>query len=183
MTQPASWLHRASKKPRHIARLASRVVSALFRRPFHRDQQTERFGSETGSLVVETALSLLLVLPMVFWLFEMCMLTYTYSVLGDAARQGVRYAIVHGTDTTNCSGPSSGCADSSGANVITVVDSSAANSFHDLTQMKVQVDYPDASSAPPSRVNVTINYTYVPYIKLPGIAQSVQLSAQGRIIY
>jgi hypothetical protein len=143
----------------------------------------EKLAPEAGSLVVETALSLLLVLPMVFWLFEMCMLTYTYSVLGDAARQGIRYAIVHGTDTTLCSGPSSGCGDSSGANVTTVVQHAAAYSFHDLTKMKVQVTYPDLSSAPPSRVDVTINYTYVPYIKLPGIAQSVRLSAQGRIIY
>jgi Flp pilus assembly protein TadG len=139
--------------------------------------------SEEGSLVVETALSLLLVIPMVFWMFEMCMLTYTYSVLGDAARQGVRYAIVHGTDSGNCSGPSSGCADSSAANVKSVVTAAAAFSFHDLSKMTVQVTYPDLASNPPSRVNVTINYTYVPYIKLPGIANSAQLSAQGRIIY
>ncbi|HTU52197.1 MAG TPA: TadE family protein [Acidobacteriaceae bacterium] len=142
-----------------------------------------RLRSEDGSLVVETALSLLIVIPMVFWMFEMCMLTYTYSVLGDAARQGVRYAIVHGTDSGNCSGPSSGCADTSAANVKSVVTATAAYSFHDLSQMAVQVTYPDGSSAPPSRVNVTINYTYVPYIKLPGIANSVQLSAQGRIFY
>jgi Flp pilus assembly protein TadG len=139
--------------------------------------------AEEGSLVVETALSLLVVIPMVFWMFEMCMLTYTYSVLGDAARQGVRYAIVHGTDSGNCSGPSTGCADSSAANVKSVVTSAAASSFHDLSKMTVQVSYPDLASNPLSRVNVTINYTYVPYIKLPGIANSVQLSAQGRIIY
>jgi Flp pilus assembly protein TadG len=139
--------------------------------------------AEEGSLLVETALSLLIVIPMVFWMFEMCMLTYTYSVLGDAARQGVRYAIVHGTDSGNCSGPSSGCADSSAANVKSVVTTAAGFSFHDLSKMTVQVTYPDLASNPPSRVNVTINYTYVPYIKLPGIANSVQLSAQGRIIY
>lgn len=141
------------------------------------------FGSEEGSLVVETALSLLLAIPMVFWLFEMCMLTYTYSVLGDAVRQGVRYAIVHGTGSSNCSGPSSGCADASGAHVSAVVKSAAAYSFHDLSEMTVQVTYPDGSSAPPSRVDVTLNYTYVPYIQLPGIAKSIQLSAQGRILY
>lgn len=150
---------------------------------FCRRLQARSFGSEEGSLVVETALSLLLVIPMVFWLFEMCMLTYTYSVLGDAARQGVRYAIVHGTNSSNCSGPSSGCADASGANVTAVVQSAAAYSFHDLSQMTVQVTYPDGSSAPPSRVNVTIDYSYVPYLQLPGIVHSVQFSAQGRILY
>jgi Flp pilus assembly protein TadG len=150
---------------------------------FGRRLRPRSFDCEEGSLVVETALSLLLVIPMVFWLFEMCMLTYTYSVLGDAARQGVRYAIVHGIDSGNCSGPSSSCADASGANVVSVVQSAAAYSFHDLSEMTVQVTYPDGSSAPPSRVDVTINYTYVPYIKLPGIVHSVQLSAQGRILY
>ena len=139
--------------------------------------------SDDGSLLVEAALALLVALPMVFWLFEMCMLTYTYSVLGDAARQGVRYAIVHGTDSTNCSGPSSGCSDSSGANVVTVVKNAAYYSFHNVSKMTVQVTYPDASSSPPSRVNIAITYTYVPYIQLPGIVHTIQLSAQGRITY
>lgn len=144
-------------------------------RDFHR--------SDEGSMMVEAALTLLVVIPMVFWLFEICMLTYTYSVLGDAARQGVRYAIVHGTDSSICSGPSQGCGDSSAANVISVVRNAAAYSFHNLSQMTVEVSYPDSSSSPPSRVNVTIQYTYVPYIKLPGIADMVTMTAEGRVLY
>lgn len=178
-----SWRIARRESLRGIARRVGGCASRLFSRRFLRGSKMGNFRSEEGSLVVETALSLLLVIPMVFWLFEMCMLTYTYSVLGDAARQGVRYAIVHGTDSNNCSGPSSGCADTAAANVKSVVNAAAAYSFHDLTRMTVQVTYPDLASTPPSRVNVTINYTYVPYIKLPGIANSVQLSAQGRIIY
>jgi Flp pilus assembly protein TadG len=165
-----------------VSHAARSFLRAVFRR-LRRRLGIRRLRSEKGSLVVETALSLLVVIPMVFWLFEMCMLTYTYSVLGDAARLGVRYAIVHGTDSGNCSGPSGGCADTAGANVKSVVTTAAASSFHDLSKMTVQVSYPDLASNPPSRVNVTINYTYVPYIKLPGIVNSVQLSAQGRIIY
>jgi Flp pilus assembly protein TadG len=139
--------------------------------------------SEDGSLMVETAMALLVVMPLVFWLFEICMLTYTYSVLGDAARQGIRYAIVHGTDSAVCSGPSTGCGDSVGANVSAVVKKAAAYSFHNLSNMQVSVTYPDASSSPPSRVAVAISYTYVPYIQLPGIVQNIQTSAQGRIVY
>lgn len=138
---------------------------------------------EEGSLLIETAISLLVVFPMVFWMFELCMLTYTYSVLGDAARQGVRYAIIHGTDSSLCSGPSTGCGDSSGANVASDVKSFAASSFHDLSAMKVAVNYPDGSSSPPARVAVSIQYTYVPYINLPGIVQTMNLSAEGRIVY
>jgi Flp pilus assembly protein TadG len=171
------------ERPSNDVRQSARNLLRAALRLLYRRLAIGRVRSEEGSLVVETALSLLIVIPMVFWMFEMCMLTYTYSVLGDAARQGVRYAIVHGTDSGSCSGPSSGCADSSAANVKSVVTTAAAYSFHDLSKMTVQVTYPDLASNPPSRVNVTINYTYVPYIKLPGVANSVQLSAQGRIIY
>ncbi|HET9088629.1 MAG TPA: TadE family protein [Acidobacteriaceae bacterium] len=144
---------------------------------------TRQWKGEDGSLVIETALALTVAIPMVLWLFELCMLVYTYSVLGDAARQGVRYAIVHGSDSALCSGPSSGCTDLTGANVSSVVTNAAAYSFHNLAEMNVQVTYPDNSSTPPSRVGVAIIYNYVPYIELPGIASKLQLQAQGRIVY
>jgi Flp pilus assembly protein TadG len=179
MSQLDPCLLKVSGRPGRQCPRHAKLFRISARRFSHRSK-AGRFGSEEGSLAVETALSLLLIIPMVFWLFEMCMLTYTYSVLGDAARQGVRYAIVHGSDSSSCSGPSSGCADAPGANVVSIVKNSAAYSFHDLT---VQATYPDLASSPGSRVTVIINYTYVPYIKLPGIADSVQLSAQGRIIY
>ncbi len=136
-----------------------------------------------GSLVIETALALMLAFPVIFVVFEICMFTYTLSVLGDAARTGVRYAIVHGTDSSNCSGPSSGCADSGAANVQSAVEQDAANTLHDMSAMTVSVSYPDASSAPPSRVIVAIHYTYVPYLNLPGLAQAMSATAEGRIVY
>lgn len=156
---------------------------ARFRPRLGKAQRPVTLRGDNGSLMVETALALMVVLPVVFWLFELCMLTYTCGVLGDAARQGVRYAVVHGTDSSTCSGPSNGCADASGSNVVSVVDNAAAYSFHNLSAMTVQVTYPDGSSAPSSRVNVTVDYTYVPYIQLPGIAQKIQTTAEGRIVY
>jgi Flp pilus assembly protein TadG len=141
------------------------------------------FAEDDGSLLLESAIALLVIVPMVFWLFEICMLTYTCSVLGEAARQGVRYAVVHGTDNSNCSGPSVGCGDASGANVVSVVDKFAAYSFHNLSAMTVQVSYPDGSSQPPARVNVAIQYTYMPYIQLPGLGQKIKMNAQGRVLY
>lgn len=176
----SATLRRCARK---VARPGARSSFGIISRRFGRRLSRGRFGSEEGSLLIETALSLLLIMPMVFWLFEMCMMTYTYSVLGDAARQGVRYAVVHGTDSGNCSGPSIGCADASGANVVAVVDSAAALSFHDLTDMTVQVTYPDLASTPQSRVDVTVDYTYVPYFKLPWVLHPAELSAEGRISY
>lgn len=136
-----------------------------------------------GSLALETGLALMLAVPVIFVVFEICMFTYTLSVLGDAARTGVRYAIVHGTDSSNCSGPSSGCADSGAANVQSAVQQDAANTLHDMSAMTVNVSYPDNSSSPPSRVIIAIHYTYVPYLNLPGLAQAMSATAEGRIVY
>jgi Flp pilus assembly protein TadG len=133
--------------------------------------------------MVETAVSLILAFSLAFLLFEASMLAYTYSVMNNAAREGVRYAIAHGTSSSNCSGPSTGCGDTNAANVIAVVRSYAGTSFHDISAMTVTVAYPDATkSAPLSLVTVTVNYTFIPYFKFPSVG-TLQLTSQGRILY
>jgi Flp pilus assembly protein TadG len=134
--------------------------------------------------MVETSLSLILAFALAFLLFEVSMLAYTYSVMNNAAREGVRYAIAHGADSSNCSGPSTGCGDTTGANVTAVVRSYAATSFHDISGMTITVGYPDATkSAPLSLVTVTVNYTFVPYFKFPALSSTLHLTSQGRILY
>jgi Flp pilus assembly protein TadG len=139
---------------------------------------------QRGSMLLEFSLSVWLLFLVTFLIFEFCMTIYTCSVLGNAAREGVRYAIVHGTDSTSCSGPSSGCADSSGGNIQAVVNSYASISFHDLTHMTVTPSWPDGVSTPNSRVLVTISYPYVPYLSLPGFSPpTMNVIAEGRIVY
>jgi len=137
-----------------------------------------------GSMLLEFSLSVWTLFLVAFLIFEFCMLVYTYSVLGDAAREGVRYAIVHGTDSTTCSGPSTGCGDTAGSNVTSVVNGYAAVSFHDTSGMTVTPSWPDGTSTPSSRVVVTISYPYVPYLYLPGFnAPTMHITAEGRIVY
>jgi Flp pilus assembly protein TadG len=137
-----------------------------------------------GSILIEFALSVWTLLLLTFLIFEFCMTIYTFSVLSNAAREGVRYAIVHGTDSSSCSGPSSGCGDTTGGNIKTVVTGYAAVSFHNLAGMTVTPSWPDGSSTPASRVKVTINYPYVAYLNLPGFnPPTMQITAEGRIVY
>ncbi len=86
------------------------TLAAYLRRCDLRRSQLVR--GESGSMLIEFSLSVWALLLMAFLIFEFCMAIYTYSVLSNAAREGVRYAIVHGTDNRSCSGPSSGCGDS-----------------------------------------------------------------------
>jgi hypothetical protein len=140
--------------------------------------------SENGQASIETILSFMVVMWLVFWLFELSMFAYTCSVLKSATQQGVRYAIVHGIDSSACSGPDTTCTNQSPySNVQAVVTSAAASSFHNLTAMTVTVSYANATAAVGNPVTVALTYTYVPYINLPSLQNKVSFSSQGQIIY
>jgi len=150
-------------------------------------QRTSRH-KEKGQTLVEFALSIILVMLLIVGSIELIVTVYTYSVLADAAKEGVRYAIVHGTGlgVANCSGPGGGgvaCTDSTGANVITAVKSFTALSFHDSSAMTVTPTYPDASSVAPNRVRVTVAYVYQPVFGLGWPTVTVRAAAEGRIAF
>ena len=62
---------------------------------------------EKGQGTVEFALTIVFVIMLIVGVIEIIVMVYTYNVLADAAKEGVRYAIVHGTGigAPNCSGP------------------------------------------------------------------------------
>jgi len=141
-------------------------------------------SEDVGSMLIEFSLSVWTVLLVCFLIFEFCMTVYTYSVLGNAAREGIRYAIVHGSDTATCSGPGPGCGDTLGSNITAVVQGYTAVTFHDMTGMTVTPSWPDGTATPGSRVVVTISYPYVPYLKVPGFSPpSMQVRSEGRIVF
>ena len=138
---------------------------------------------DAGTMIVEFALSALIGLTLMLGIIEVSSLLYTYNVIGNAARDGLRYAVIHGTDSGLCSGPSSGCADSTGANIVTVVQNTAQYSFHDVSRLSVTPSWPDSSSAPGSRVKVQVTYTYVPYVHIAGLSPQISTVSEGRIVF
>jgi Flp pilus assembly protein TadG len=141
-----------------------------------------------GQAAVEFALTIVFVMILILAAIELTVMIYTYSVLADAAKEGVRYAIVHGTGVgaSTCSGPGGGgvtCTDSGAANVTTTVSKFTALSFHDSTAMTVTPSYPDASSVAPNRVRVTVAYQYQPIFGLGWPTMTVNAAAEGRIVF
>lgn len=144
-------------------------------------------NKERGATMIEFVLSFAMVIFLVFWMFEMIMVLYTYSTLTDAAKEGVRYAIVHGSNNpVNVS------------DVQARVTTFTNMSLHDTTAMTVNVAYykddgtqytgagggPLSSTSaidPPARVSVTVSYPFVPYINLPWAMPTIYATAQGRI--
>jgi Flp pilus assembly protein TadG len=142
-----------------------------------------RLRDDRGAMMIEMALGFMAMMLMLLGIMECCMMGYTYACLEDAAREGVRYACVHGTDSPSCSGPSTGCADSTAANVIADVQAYAGTFVTNPGTMAVTVTYPDGASTGTSRVQVSITQIYQPVFHLPLANQTLTVSSSGRIMY
>lgn len=101
---------------------------------------SRRRRSDQGQGLVEFALVIPMMLLFVFGLVDLGRGIYTYSVLSNVAREGARYAIVHGslaTETGNTqSGP--GTSDPSGGTYVVPAATVAAFGL-DPTVLKVAV--------------------------------------------
>jgi Flp pilus assembly protein TadG len=135
-----------------------------------------------GAIMIETTLGFMIMMAMVLGIIECSMMAYTFSVMEDSAREGVRYATVHGINSPSCNGPSSGC-DATAANVVTDVKNYAGTFTSGLSGMTVTVTYPDGASTATSRVKVSLSCTYQPIFHFPGTAQLLRVSSEGRILY
>ncbi|MBI1982811.1 MAG: pilus assembly protein [Acidobacteria bacterium] len=149
-------------------------------------RRPSRLPKARGAGQVEFILSILTILFLLFAMWEIIMIVYTMNVLSDAAKEGVRYAIVHGGGNINCSGPnpSADCTnpDPAAARVIDVVKDYARFSLHDTTAIGVNVNYPDGLSTSPARVRVEVSYDFVPYTAL-NLRPTLRAAAEGRIVF
>src|SRR5215471_10982844 len=105
---------------------------------------------------------------LIFSCWELLMGMYTTAVLGDAAKEGVRFAIVKGsTGGTSCGagGTANPCSNDP-FGVATQVKGFAQLSLHDVSKITINVQYLDTTNDPGNRVKVSISYQYVPYINL-----------------
>ena len=165
-------------KRRAATQKPSRFSSRLFSRGIRRLR-----AGEEGSAIIETAVCMLTIMTVTFWLFEFCLMLYGFATLNEAAQEGVRYAIAHGSDSSLCSGPSSGCTDTTGSNVVAVVQEATKVSMQTVPASAISVSWPESASTPGSLVKVQISYTFAPFVKYAGLQKLMTVTAQGRIIY
>src|SRR5882757_2760232 len=96
---------------------------------------------EAGQAAVEFALTIVFLMLLIVGFVELIMLLHTYNAVADSAKEGVRYAIVHGAANTSPSGPSCPCAGIDVAVGTGVVKTYAQLSLHDTSGMTVTVNY------------------------------------------
>jgi Flp pilus assembly protein TadG len=142
--------------------------------------------------MVEFMLAISFVFILFVSILQMILLMHAYNTLADAAKEGVRYAIVHGTQNSNCSGPLSStiCTspDTSNANVKTAVTNFAGLSFQNITPGNVNVAYGPSivgganCNNPGCSVRVTVFHLYNPFFGLGWPSITLNAAAEGRIM-
>jgi len=170
------------------------MFSAAHRR-YANFQRSHRF--DRGQASVEFALVILLLMITIVSMLELIMLMHTYNTVADAAKEGLRYAIVHGSgNSIPCTQGSTADIDGPAAPPGTVpgygsgygiVKTYAQYSLHDMSGTTITVNYldnvplADANKAP-HRVQVVVAYPFHPMFGLGWPTVTVYAAAEGRIM-
>jgi hypothetical protein len=137
----------------------------------------------SGQALVEFVLVAPVFLLLVLGIVEGARFILYYETLSSATREGARYAIVHGSNSSCPSGPmppgerAPGCYDPTGANIVQRVKDA---SFGVLgSGVSVTPTWDAAGNGRDSNVSVAASYTYrtfIPLIPLPDITVSAESS-------
>lgn len=90
--------------------LRSRFAAAPFSRSRRAAPFSERDAAlatnESGSVLVEFAITMCILFAFTIFLIQICFAYYSYSLISELAREGTRYAIVHGSTCKTSAGVS-----------------------------------------------------------------------------
>ena len=140
---------------------------------------------------MEFALSLTILLTVVFGIMGTSVALYSYFFVSEAAREGTRYAIVRGDSlTTDCAAPTSATCIAQGADIQTYIrnlnfpginTSNVAVTTTWLTSTGGACGTADSCKVPGNQVQVSVQYTY-PY-SIPFVpTQSLNLTSKSQMV-
>jgi hypothetical protein len=129
------------------------------------------FSRQDGQSLVEFALVLPLVLLIVTGLFDVARAVWQENTLAYAAREGTRYAIVHGSGATLALGPS----DPAEPNITLVVRGAAVG----ISNLSVTTTWPDAKNDRGARVQVDATAPFVPLPSYYLLGNAFQITLRG----
>jgi Flp pilus assembly protein TadG len=112
-------------------------LSTLLR--FFRDRENE----QRGQSLVEFAVLLPIIILIVTGLFDLARAVWQENTLAYAAREGTRYAIVHGSAGSPAANPEAAAANCSTDTVCTAIRDTVRNAAIGVQNITVTVTYPD----------------------------------------
>ena len=137
-----------------------------------------------GQALVEFSIVAVMTVITLLFIVEMGRMLLVYTTVANAARAGVRYAIVHGSTravgsaTNDASGPAS-----NPTQVVTVVKNFAGLGALTTSRLVISVTYPGGSNAPGQSVNITVVYPYDPLTTYFSNTLRLGSAAQGVILF
>ncbi len=138
-----------------------------------------------GESLVEFALVSLGLVMLLFGVLEMCRLALVYTSIGNAARVGVRYAIVHGSDNSASVSTIQGVVNSY-LNAATVYTPNATVNVCYAVSLTSFTACPSSSGspgAPGSAVTVSVSYPYNPLTGYFPLSVNLASTSQGVITF
>jgi Flp pilus assembly protein TadG len=147
-------------------------------------RRTETTRWRHGQALVEFSLVAVMTVIMLLLVVEMGRMLLVHTTVANAARAGVRYAIVHGSTravgsgTSNASGPAN-----NPTQVVTVVQNFAGAGALTVSRLIIAVTYPGGSNAPGQSVNITVVYPYDPLTTYFSKTLRLGSAAQGVILF
>ncbi|MGD0797770.1 MAG: TadE family protein [Acidobacteriaceae bacterium] len=125
-------------------------------RPILRTKGKDLGPGEQGSALVEMSVSLSVLFTMFFCFMEICMAFYSQHMISESARDGARYAMVHGASCKTSTGSS-----------CTATASQVNTYVSGLTWPNIaggavspNTTYPDGDEAVGHHVQVVVTYTF-----------------------
>ncbi len=116
---------------------------------------------QSAQALIEFALVLPIFLLLVTGIFDTARAVWQENTLAYAAREGTRYAIVHGASGVPIVGPCSVCLNPVSNNLGNVVSAVTSNAVG-VYNIDVTVDYPDAGNQRNQRVTVDASASFTP---------------------
>ena len=144
----------------------------------------DRKRRRSGQSLVEFSLTALMTSITMLFVLEVGRMLLVYTAIADAAREGVRYAIVHGSSRATGSGQNNASGPSSNpAQVVTVIDNFAGTGPLTISRLVISVTYPGSSNAPGQKVSVSVIYPYDPLVTYFPSTLRLGSASEGVILY
>lgn len=141
--------------------------------------------SEIGQTVTEYALVTPLLILLFLGVFDLGRAFFNYNTLAEAAREGARYATVHGATSQMPVGP--GSPTFTAPDRDTAVEAVVQRFSFDMNsaQLTVLATWPNGDNWPGSEVQIEVRYTYIPFTTMifGGLPLPLRSASSGIIVY
>ena len=133
---------------------------------------------ERAQALVEFALVLPIFLLLVTGIFDVARAVWQENSLAYAAREGTRYAIVHGSGGSPVVGPCTNCLNPAANNLGNIVSAVTTNAIG-VYNVDVIIDYPDGDNQRNHRVTVDVSAPFVPLPSQYLLGGALQITLRG----